>query len=328
MDVPGAGLRDLSTLLLALYDGARELGYREQQRHTLARLSEILPFDAAVLVLGTYPRGGVPTARDLFLHGRPPDFMESWERVKSEDRSVLLAATRPGVTVNVDVEGPIFEGCDGIVAHSRAWRIAHILATAIVAPPAGLYWFLGLYREDPERPFTEAERLFTEALTPHVFAAAREARLGQLRRVARVSGVHGQSAAIVNEHGTVLEAEPELGRLLRVEWPTWEGPELPRALAAHVAGAPRRETHGSLVVRVDAAEGVRLLHVRRAVAADRLTPREREIAEGFALGETHRELGDRLRISPNTVRRHLANIYEKLGISSKVELDRMIADLL
>jgi len=35
---------------------------------------------------------------------------------------------------------------------------------------------------------------------------------------------------------------------------------------------------------------------------------------------------ERLQIAPATVRRHLANLYEKLGVSSKAELDRMLRD--
>lgn len=58
--------------------------------------------------------------------------------------------------------------------------------------------------------------------------------------------------------------------------------------------------------------------------ANQLTGRERTIAEAFASGDNHREVADRLGISPNTVRRHLSNVYEKLGIASKAELDRML----
>ena len=79
------------------------------------------------------------------------------------------------------------------------------------------------------------------------------------------------------------------------------------------------------MVRADPTSGLKLLNVRRAVIADSLTDREREIAQAFSLGDTYKELGARFGISPNTVRRHLSNIYEKLGVSSKVELDRMIS---
>jgi len=58
-----------------------------------------------------------------------------------------------------------------------------------------------------------------------------------------------------------------------------------------------------------------------------LTSREREIAKAYSLGDTFRQIAEKLEIAPNTVRRHLTNVYEKLGISSKVELDRMTRDV-
>lgn len=51
-----------------------------------------------------------------------------------------------------------------------------------------------------------------------------------------------------------------------------------------------------------------------------LTRREREIAEAYANGASHREIGARLFIAPATVRTHLGTIYRKLGVSSKIAL--------
>ncbi len=55
---------------------------------------------------------------------------------------------------------------------------------------------------------------------------------------------------------------------------------------------------------------------KRAVA---LTDRELDILSGAASGLTNRELASRLHIAEATVRRHLANIYEKLGVHSRTE---------
>jgi DNA-binding CsgD family transcriptional regulator len=166
-----------------------------------------------------------------------------------------------------------------------------------------------------------------EALVPHAVASTRQARLGQLRRSAHVSEAHGHSAAIASREGIVLEAEPGLVELLRTQWPTWSGPVLPAELWSELSKAETSQLRfGRLVVRGDQTEGAHLIHVRRSVPADDLTARETQIAEAFSLGETHRDIAERLALSPATVRRHLANIYEKLGISSKVELDRMLAN--
>lgn len=51
-----------------------------------------------------------------------------------------------------------------------------------------------------------------------------------------------------------------------------------------------------------------------------LSPREDQIARAYTGGETYREIAQTLGIAPSTVRTHLATIYRKLKVSSKVEL--------
>lgn len=58
----------------------------------------------------------------------------------------------------------------------------------------------------------------------------------------------------------------------------------------------------------------------KAQALDALSGRERAVAEKFATGMTYREIGNALFIAPTTVRTHLAAIYEKLGVRTKVGL--------
>lgn len=54
-----------------------------------------------------------------------------------------------------------------------------------------------------------------------------------------------------------------------------------------------------------------------------LTAREFEILHLIAEGHTNAEIADKLTISPNTAGRHRANIFEKLGVHSQVELVRL-----
>jgi len=51
-----------------------------------------------------------------------------------------------------------------------------------------------------------------------------------------------------------------------------------------------------------------------------LSPREIEIASAYAQGDTYQAIAERLGIAPSTVRTHLATIYRKLEVSSKLEL--------
>jgi DNA-binding NarL/FixJ family response regulator len=51
-----------------------------------------------------------------------------------------------------------------------------------------------------------------------------------------------------------------------------------------------------------------------------LTPREREIIRMVAQGLRNREIGQRLFISEGTVKIHLHNVYDKLGLDGRLEL--------
>jgi LuxR family maltose regulon positive regulatory protein len=50
-----------------------------------------------------------------------------------------------------------------------------------------------------------------------------------------------------------------------------------------------------------------------------LSERELEILRLAAAGLTNREMGDRLYISDETVKKHLANIYGKLQVHRRIE---------
>jgi DNA-binding NarL/FixJ family response regulator len=59
---------------------------------------------------------------------------------------------------------------------------------------------------------------------------------------------------------------------------------------------------------------------RAASPAERLTPRERQVIAGVAAGESNREIATRLGLSEITVKHHVSNIFDKLGVSNRAEL--------
>jgi two-component system, NarL family, nitrate/nitrite response regulator NarL len=70
---------------------------------------------------------------------------------------------------------------------------------------------------------------------------------------------------------------------------------------------------------------VRILQAPGAPAAERgnpfgLTAREREIISAIVEGCTNKDVGAKLLIAEDTVKRHVTNIFNKLGMSTRVEL--------
>jgi DNA-binding NarL/FixJ family response regulator len=58
---------------------------------------------------------------------------------------------------------------------------------------------------------------------------------------------------------------------------------------------------------------------------DELTPREREVAVLVMEGFRNAEIGARLNVSEHTVRNYIMRIYDKLGVSNRVQLTRQCA---
>ena len=51
-----------------------------------------------------------------------------------------------------------------------------------------------------------------------------------------------------------------------------------------------------------------------------LTSRELQIVSAIIEGETNKAIAQRLGLSENTVKHHLTHIFDKLGVSSRLEL--------
>jgi DNA-binding NarL/FixJ family response regulator len=116
-----------------------------------------------------------------------------------------------------------------------------------------------------------------------------------------------------------------------------QGDELTDAMALGVAGIVLKESPPASVVdcvrdvhrgerRIDLETLTRAVEHRRPrphASGERtppLTPRETEIVRLVAQGLRNKELAQRLSITEGTVKIHLHNIYDKLGVDGRLEL--------
>jgi len=128
-------------------------------------------------------------------------------------------------------------------------------------------------------------------------------------------------AALVADDGDRLEVAGE--RFATI------GAELLAAEALCAAADVWRRRHdqrrgAALDVRVGAltarCEGARTPALTRSRTVVPLTSREREIALLAAAGHPSRVIAERLYLSVRTVDNHLSRIYDKVGVSGRVEL--------
>jgi DNA-binding NarL/FixJ family response regulator len=98
------------------------------------------------------------------------------------------------------------------------------------------------------------------------------------------------------------------------------------AHAAEIIDAIRRLCEGDVLVSPrEAVELVRLVDQQRKAERTahhliaQLTPRERELLQLLAEGLNDAGMAERLGISPKTVRNHMVNLLDKLGVHSRLQ---------
>jgi len=140
-----------------------------------------------------------------------------------------------------------------------------------------------------------------------------------------VEGAIHEAAEAVR--ATASLASPfEVARTLLVQGQILRRANQRRAAAAALAEAQRIfESLAAPAWASRARDEAARLGLRRD-AGSALTPSEREVAMLAAQGLTNRAVADRLFVSPKTVEANLSRAYSKLGISSRAELGRVMAD--
>ena len=182
----------------------------------------------------------------------------------------------------------------------------------------GLYTILSLYRYDRNQRFTEEEKQLQSRLIYHLVSAASHAFFLhlQLEHAAQETGV----AAICDSKGGFYEAQPQFLQLLAEYYPDRQGMGLPFELPA----ADQSLTLNGLVVDCRALGELFVVSLRMNGPLDRLTNRESQIVQLVCKGLSFKEAAKTLDLAPSTVSNHLYRIYEKLGISSRVELAKLL----
>jgi DNA-binding CsgD family transcriptional regulator len=176
--------------------------------------------------------------------------------------------------------------------------------------------------------FTERDRLMLDLLLPH-FVALRTA--AHNRRVLAALGANEHSprcVVVVRGEGMIDFAGSDARRLLRRyfgsrgggllpdELQSWLRRDCGRLHTTDVFPTPSRP----LTFDVDGGRLVvqrvgRMLLMHEEIA--NLTPRELQILDLVAEGNSNTEIAERLYISPGTVRIHLQRVYKKLGVRSR-----------
>jgi DNA-binding CsgD family transcriptional regulator len=300
----------LSASLLDFYRYSRELTLARFQGRLLERLAQELPFDCAWWGVSAFP------------YRLPPDYARFY-RDRVSDTDTLAEAATASVGRAIRFEPQDFSRSPGLSQLTGKFGIQQALCTVLVTPTLNLVMFISLYRHRGEPLFSESERQFCEWVSPHLWTTWTANWIAQMESIRANSSSSRSCHAILDQRAVVHSADARFVELIRREWPRWQGPALPAALAS--LSQNQQEFRGrTLVLRAFRANGLVLMEAREHSVLDCLSARERTIAASFGAGQSYKQIASRLGLSPATVRHYLRRIYAKANISNKSELTRLV----
>ena len=254
-------------------------------------------------------------------HNLPEDFEAFWSEIKHEDLLARDVMTTKCSLARYDRHGR--RQTEGMVALSDRYHIEKMAVVVADQQENPVSLFMSPYRGGRQaRSIDENETDFIRGALDHVrYLAERNA----------FDSASGAVRILANARGRMLAASAEALRFIRDRWPGWDALTLPADISAPPSLASKRRL-ADLGIAIDRREldnrlGQPLFGItlRPANPCDRLTQRERQIADEIASGLTHKEIARRLGLSPATVRNHTQAILAKLDIHSKATLSRLMS---
>jgi len=310
-----------SRLVLTLYRGCREQPVAGFQDWAFEQINFVLPFDSALWLTGVLHPDGNATFHTRHLYRQPPQLLADWAATQKREMFTQKVFATPGTTcscVTSQDMGP------EMAQHAHRYHIEHILATTHIDPVALLHELISIYRADLDKPFNEEERLFQQALIPHLAEIWRLNRMQALTQASQPACAAISRTAAADGKGVLHLTDPGFTRLLQNEWPGWRGPRLPDELLAQIENRHMRFVGKTIVAGLSELDELFLLRGRKKSRLDTLTQREREVAMQFSAGRSHKEIAQSLAIAPATARNYLSKIYHKLDVDNKAALAHIL----
>ncbi len=320
----------INAAVLDLHESVPSGSFATFRETSLQRVRALIPFDAAIW------GSGVEEPQLIFGIAAcdfPPDrLMEYGMRWQPHDVLRRAVSQRPGECLrNEDIQSLEDHYASEIYREfCGPAGIEHALGVTQVDPVTNVGELIFLFRSDRRAVFRDDEREALGLLMPHLAAAWRHRLLWHVARQAPGGGASSQMLAeghaVIDPMGQVHASDAAFGLRMRALYPDWIGPRLPEELRRGIdrnASQIRAQGQGFVLHR---GQDRHTLSLAAEAETPLLSSAERRVALLFASGLTSSDVAGELGISRATVRNHLTAIYAKLGVHSKVELVRRLAN--
>lgn len=307
-------MESLCNLVLEIYRAARETPVDEFQNLTLELVRAHTSFDSAHWGCGENTTKGI-LAHSLYLHHESPEILQEWGTRNRKNSVIVDTVFAHSGHTFVYHTPELFT--DDALMRDYSQRYGHLnnmtIGTMSARQPAGQW--LSLYRSGKHEHFSKQDGHMLEHLMPHLVEAL---EINRMLGLVSDSGMRG-TRALVRKNGTICHCGRGFIEFMTGIWPDWNSGRLPDELML-VIDTNKESCFADHSISVVALGDLILLNIRKISTLHRLTTREMEVARLYGNGQSYKEIGVLLNISPATVRNFLGRIYAKLSVNNKVDL--------
>lgn len=305
----------------SLYRLAETCPQEDFQHKTLHKLKQLIQFDSA----GWGESANVTDTLIILracVYELPFEFLEDINKVQHLNPIVPQALEYPSVTINAYIEDEKLNVDKRFKKVIYKYDVPYNLFTTVNHDKDLFVYSTGIMRNANNQKFTETERQLNEKMTPHLIESYRLCRRFTMQKKLIKQWQMNRGVATCDINGVLHDADDLFVKLVKFDWPHWQGAQLPEGLIKTLdTNLPYKSHHAFYRTTV-----LSDLYILVATALDKLqvlSEREFQIAYSFSNGKTYKEIATHLSIAPATVRNHLASIYTKLELNSKDMLTKL-----
>lgn len=299
---------------------ARRLSIDDFAKRTFDWLQSLVRCDRGALITSHPDK---PTYHDAHYYGFPDiaATLSEWQRVAHLDSETPAALANPGRVRRQDIDMPGIMSKEHIPFRQflGAHGIRRTITIAVRADGKPETTLMFLIRSRHDDHFSEEEVRVFENCAP---LAGRMLGINRAHHLSHSGAAvsHDFPVARMNREGAIIATTPTFAQLMWGEQsPQTSFLDRDCVTALKKSGTWSIPSH-THTLHAAADDSGWLLWLRPASRIDRLSAREREIAELYANGESHKDISSRLHLSPATVRNHVSSIYRKLDVSHRTSL--------
>lgn len=310
-----------SRLVLQIYRASAEMPVSGFQDAALEIIKPVLPFDTSMWGVATHRPGEGIDIHLIHLHNTPQEMILDYGPLKHMDSCADAVTGQPNVTMGFHSASRFAEkGVREYRDYLRRYGHENLFISAQADPDTQAVQWVTLFRKGADHFCRPEEVSLLAQLSPHLMQGMRHALVHQLERASFLPGDASMQAAIADQHGVIHYATPGCAETLRQEFGMDVRGRLPEKLLAWMQSSTDPYVGQTCVAMHRLWKDLMYIRLRAVCSADRLAPRQREVALLVAGGLSHKQVAQLLNLSPATVRNHITEVYRRLEVQNVVEL--------